>query len=77
MKKKLTKLEKQLLDLLSGVTFYSGHNKHCSQVWNHNYQLECDCKEGQASIRANSILNKYGIGFYQSDADKLWLKNNE
>lgn len=74
---KLTKLESQLLELLAGVTFYASHGKFCQKVWNHNPNLKCTCSQGKAQIKANIVLNKYGMGFAQYEIDKTWPKDEE
>jgi len=72
MEIKYTELEKQLLELLDNVVFYAGHSSRCAKNWNHNPNLKCDCKMGKATIRANIILNKYGMGYAQNEIDKIW-----
>lgn len=75
--KKLTKLEGQLLELLEGVTFYAKHSKFCQKEWNHNPNLKCTCSQGKAQIKANIMLNKYGMGFCQYEIDKTLPEEDE
>jgi hypothetical protein len=70
--KNLTKFEKELLKLLEDTTFYSTHGKFCDKEWLHDYNLKCTCSQGKAQIRANIVLNQYGMGFVQFEVDKDW-----
>lgn len=72
MKQKFTKLEKELLEILDGMTFYSsGHDKFCAKTWNHDNRLTCTCKRGKYLIHANIVLNKFGMGYHQEEIDKI------
>ena len=71
MKRNYTRLEKELLDVLNSVTFYVGHSEYCHKNWYHNYDLECTCEQGMATIRANTLLRKHGMGYYQREIDRV------
>lgn len=73
MQRKLTNLEKLLLELLSAVVFYAEpHDKFCAKTWGHDPKMACTCARGQHHIRANILLNKFGCGYSQWDIDKKW-----
>ena len=71
-----TKLEKELLDILEEITFFGGHSEKCDKNWFHNINLPCTCKQGRAFIRANIMLNKYHMGFWQNEVDKVLPKDD-
>ena len=73
MKKKFTKLEKQLLDVVQTLCFYGSHSDTCAKYWKHNLNEKCTCAVGRGLVNGSIILNKYGMGFYQVDADKEWI----
>ncbi len=77
MKKKFTKLEKQLLDIVSILTFYGSHSEKCAKNWYHDYNRECTCLIGEGLIKGNIILNNYGRGWHQYEIDKTWVKRTE
>ena len=66
--KKLTKLEKELINVLSNLTFYAGHSQRCSYILR---RRACDCKAGAAWLASNKILKYYGMGFYEDENIRL------
>lgn len=77
MKKKFTKLEKELLDIVQNLVFYGSHSPNCAKNWYHNGERACTCAHGYGLINGNIILNKYGLGFYQHNIDKIKIEKKE
>lgn len=75
MKKKFTKLEKELLDVVSTLVFYGGHAEKCEKNWYHDPRRKCTCRIGVGLINGNILLNKYGMGFSQQEVDKTRIKS--
>lgn len=69
--KKLTKLEKELLDTLESLVFYSGHSDRCDKIYYHNYNLKCTCPQGKVLIKAKILGNKFGSGGHHIDEADL------
>lgn len=65
--KKLTKLEKELLDTLESLIFYMGHSDRCDKIYRHNPNLKCTCPQGKALIKAKILGNKFGSGGHRID----------
>ena len=74
MKKKFTKLEKELLDIVNILVFWGEHQEKCDKVWHHNMDLHCTCKRGQGLVNGNILLNKFGMGYFLHEVDKKWIQ---